>query len=425
LESSVPFSSSEMIEKYRNGGTTIAMGKPRVAYVEGRCLGGGSEINSGLYHRTPDEVLDHWGREYGVADLADMGRFFEQAESDLSVSPLPHAASPASLQLLQGATKLGWRALEVPRWYRYDAEGAGRKQSMTETFLPRARRAGARIEVDTRVLSLEGDRTSWLVSAQATDAKREYRSRSVFVCAGAVHGPALLKRSGIEPRAGSTLRLHPTIKIAALFDKEVNGIRPDVPVHQVREFAPRLSLGGSVSSQPHLHLALIDVPGGNALAALEWRRMAIYYAAVRDGKGSILCVPGVLDPVVRYSIGETGFLNLIDGLKRLSECLLAAGARTLYPSVTPGVALRSMRDVHSLVASLRPAHLNLMTVHLMGSSPMGERTDRCIVDSFGRVHGQSGLYVNDASMLPTSLGVNPQGTIMAFALRNAHAFLGT
>ena len=29
------------------------------------------------------------------------------------------------------------------------------------------------------------------------------------------------------------------------------------------------------------------------------------------------------------------------------------------------------------------------------------------------------LYVNDASLLPTSPGVNPQGTIMAIARRNA------
>jgi choline dehydrogenase-like flavoprotein len=38
------------------------------------------------------------------------------------------------------------------------------------------------------------------------------------------------------------------------------------------------------------------------------------------------------------------------------------------------------------------------------------------------VHGHQGLYVNDASMLPDSPGVNPQGTVMALARRNALAF---
>ena len=71
LDSCPPFSRREMEQKYRNGGQTVAMGRTKVAYVEGRCVGGGSEINSGLYHRTPPEVLDVWRREFQVADLAE------------------------------------------------------------------------------------------------------------------------------------------------------------------------------------------------------------------------------------------------------------------------------------------------------------------------------------------------------------------
>ena len=65
-----------------------------------------------------------------------------------------------------------------------------------------------------------------------------------------------------------------------------------------------------------------------------------------------------------------------------------------------------------------------MTVHLVGSCPMGERRDRCAVDSFGRVHDVAGLHIADASILCSAPGVNPQGTIMALARRNALAFLG-
>src|ERR1035438_8114417 len=63
-ESCAPFSIGEMEQKYRNGGLTPALGRPTIPYVEGRCVGGGSEINSGLYHRTPPEILEQWGREY-------------------------------------------------------------------------------------------------------------------------------------------------------------------------------------------------------------------------------------------------------------------------------------------------------------------------------------------------------------------------
>jgi choline dehydrogenase-like flavoprotein len=54
---------------------------------------------------------------------------------------------------------------------------------------------------------------------------------------------------------------------------------------------------------------------------------------------------------------------------------------------------------------------------------MGERADRCAVDSYGRVHGYENLFVSDASVLPDSPGVNPQGSVMAVARRNAQHFL--
>ena len=39
LDSCPPFSRDEMIQKYRNGGLTVALGRTKVAYVEGRCVG--------------------------------------------------------------------------------------------------------------------------------------------------------------------------------------------------------------------------------------------------------------------------------------------------------------------------------------------------------------------------------------------------
>src|SRR4029453_8363481 len=46
-----PFSLEEMVAKYRHHGLAAALGNPAIAYAEGRCVGGSTEINSGLYHR--------------------------------------------------------------------------------------------------------------------------------------------------------------------------------------------------------------------------------------------------------------------------------------------------------------------------------------------------------------------------------------
>ena len=54
---------------------------------------------------------------------------------------------------------------------------------------------------------------------------------------------------------------------------------------------------------------------------------------------------------------------------------------------------------------------------------MGEDRDLCAVDSFGASHEVRGLVVNDASIVNGAPGINPQGTVMALAIRNAEHFL--
>jgi cholesterol oxidase len=59
------------------------------------------------------------------------------------------------------------------------------------------------------------------------------------------------------------------------------------------------------------------------------------------------------------------------------------------------------------------------TVHPLGGCPMADDPARGVVDDAGRVHGYSGLYVLDGSIVPTALGVNPSKTIAALAERGA------
>ena len=42
-----------MRKMYRRRGMTPIMGTVPIGYAEGRCFGGGTEINSGFWHRTP------------------------------------------------------------------------------------------------------------------------------------------------------------------------------------------------------------------------------------------------------------------------------------------------------------------------------------------------------------------------------------
>jgi choline dehydrogenase-like flavoprotein len=425
-----PFSLDEMVAKYRHHGLAAALGNPAIAYAEGRCVGGSTEINSGLYHRLPDHLADEWQTTYAIDDFSPqvLNRYADQIESELTVSTVPGAPPPSSAALERGASKLGWRNVEFARVFSYDAEGRGTKQTMSRTMLPWARAAGAEIVPDCRVLRLvrQGDRA---VGARCRRRhpgggieRLDITADHVFVCGGAVQTPALLQRSGYRRGVGTGLKLHPTIKIAARFDHPFD--HGDVPMHRITEFSPNLTIGGSASRRGHVAMALSDagVPFDEALA--DWENVSVYYAAIRsEGSGRILAVPGMRAPLVTYALTDGDVSRLARGLVHLGELLLAAGATELYPSVLGGPVVRRLDELGAWWTSVTRSSANLMTVHLTSSMRMGEDRRRAATDSFGRLHGVRNLWVNDGSLLPDAPGVNPQATIMAIAARNCDRFL--
>jgi choline dehydrogenase-like flavoprotein len=57
--------------------------------------------------------------------------------------------------------------------------------------------------------------------------------------------------------------------------------------------------------------------------------------------------------------------------------------------------------------------------HPLGSAQMGAFPEHSVVDPDGKLWGMDSLYIADGSIVPTSLGVNPQLSIMAIATRIA------
>ncbi|HEU4731178.1 MAG TPA: GMC oxidoreductase, partial [Kofleriaceae bacterium] len=91
-----------------------------------------------------------------------------------------------------------------------------------------------------------------------------------------------------------------------------------------------------------------------------------------------------------------------------------AGFDRLLPDDLP--ALRRAR--------IRPWDLDLSAYHPLGTARMGRDPQSSVVDPDHRVHDVEALYVVDGSAVPTSLGVNPQVTIMAMATRAAERIAG-
>lgn len=422
----VPFSLEQMDRQYRAGGVTVALGRPSIAYTEGRCAGGGTEVNSGLYRRPAESTLARWRSQWEIRDFSD-DEFFancDEVEQALSVQPVPGAHTPASERLRRGAAVLGWDHDEIPRWMRYPDGGdaaTGRRQSMTRTYLPRATAAGATLlcnhRVDRLVIDLGRAFRAELTGPDGGPVTVDFDD--VVVCGGAIQTPALLQRSGIRGRIGQGLAVHPTVKLAARFGEAVNVI-DDVPVHQVKEFSPDLSFGGSASHPGLVALALTDSWAAMRDAVTAWPEIAVYYAAITsEGRGRVTALPGMADPLVTYRLTRRDRTLLGQGLARLALVMLAAGAIEVFPSFRGAPVIRNRADLATMSDTFRATAASVMTVHLCSTVPMGEDRSRAAADSFGRVHGTANVFVNDASLLPDAPGVNPQASVMAVALRNA------
>ena len=296
---------------------------------------------------------------------------------------------------------------------------------MTETFIPRFLKAGGRLVPETRIKRIVRDGRFWeLRGLNSKIGPIQLLAETVFLACGAVHTPALLRRSGLRHNIGNNLRLHPSIKVIALFEETVNSEKMGVPVHQVKAFSPRFGFGCSISSPEHIALGMLDHRDHLSEIIERWGRVAIYYAMITGvGRGTVRVIPPFNSPLVRYRLTRGDLGDLMEGLRRLSILLFEAGAVALYPSIRNGPVLKDPEDLRRLPAVADKKQTNLMTIHLFSSCPMGENREICATDSFGKVHGFKNLFIADASLLCTAPGVNPQGSIMAIVRRNALKFL--
>jgi choline dehydrogenase-like flavoprotein len=422
-----PFSLQEMAERYRNRGLNPVLGRPKIAFAEGRCLGGGSEINSGLFHRLPPETLEDWSRRFSLVDAGPerMAPDFEAVERSICVSKSAGPVPAAARLLRDGAAAMGWNCVEVPRWFRH-AAGADSpvRMTMKKTWIPRAQQAGARVLSDCRIHRLQRDGPAWLAVGEHAGRRISCRADAVFVCAGAIQTPLLLRRSGFRGSIGNTLGMHPTIKVVALFDEEVNYEGLGVPFFQVKEFSPRLTFGSSISSLPHLALAMLDHPQAAERVCANWRHAAVYYVSVTGAPtGRIRGIPFTREALVRYQIAPEELRDLASGMRNLCRLLLAAGAVELFSSISAPRAVRTMDDLAAIPDSVPRSRTNVMAIHAFCSSRMAGNPGRGALDSWGRLWNIPGLSVHDASVFCDSPGVNPQGGVMAFAHRNTRRYL--
>jgi choline dehydrogenase-like flavoprotein len=128
-------------------------------------------------------------------------------------------------------------------------------------------------------------------------------------------------------------------------------------------------------------------------------------------------------PVARYWPGGEDRAALRKGLEALARLYLAAGAERVYLPHAGTSPVSDEAELRAALSALTPERytLTLNSVHPQGTLALGPTANRGAVDPGGQLWGQPGIFVADASLFPTSVGVPPQVTIMALALAVADA----
>jgi choline dehydrogenase-like flavoprotein len=423
---------------YRDNGLTVAQGRPAIPVPVGRAVGGTTVINSGTCFRAPERVLSEWREEFGLDWAGDLDPEFAQAEEMLDVRPVDVERMGRNGQLvMEGAEALGlshgpiarnagrcFRCSSCPAGCRLDA-----KRAMHVSYLPRAAAAGARIRagVDVGRIVLEDGRARGVVGTARPDGRHDgapprpyaVRARAVVIAGGAIGTPELLLRSGVRSPSGligRNLHIHPAAWIGGLFEEEVRGWDGVMQSYYVDEWE-ELGLLMEATFTP-LAFGTQWLPGTgreHAERVLAYDRLGSNGVHLSDSSSGRVGVGADGTARVTYRLSRDDARKLVFGIARAAEIFFAAGASEVYSQIRGAPAIRPGQVAAFEASDPEPDELRLEAFHPMGTARMAAEPRRGVTGTDGAVHGTEALYVADASLFPTSIGVNPMITIIAMS----------
>ena len=413
-----------LVELYRDAGQTVTIGSPPIVLPLGKAVGGTTLVNSGTCFRTPGHVLARWRAEDGL----DLDLDFDRVEAELNVVEVPPELAGRNADLVRrGAAALGLSGGYLRRNVRgcvgsgVCAYGCppGAKQHVGATYVPKAVAAGAELLTGVRIRRIRTGRGGAVTGVEGDGVRVD--APRVVLAAGAMHTPALLaaNRLGRSPALGRNLSIHPATAARARFDEDVvlwDGVPQSYYVDALA--GDGIMLEGIAGPPDYLAMAIPGHGPEHRALMLDARRLAQFGVMVSDSaRGRVRSLRG--RPLIRYDLAPADAARFQRGLELLARIWFAAGAREVVVPVAGVPPLRDGDTAPLRAARVRPRDLTLMAFHPLGTARASADPTRGVLDSDLQVRGTPGLYVGDGAAVPSSLGVNPQITIMALATRLA------
>ena len=424
-------------------------------YWRGKGLGGSSIVNAQIAIRGVSDAFDEWAERgcegWSAADvLPVMDGFEHDPEAGRTGGAIPVYRAP---QESWGPVDRALRDAALAEGYPWnpdlnaaDGEGVscypinsrdGHRVSTNEAFLEPVRqrpnleiRGGALVD---RVLIRDG-RAAGVRVHRPGEGWTEIPARAVLLCAGAVHSPAILLRSGLgDPAALSALG------IAVVRDL------PAVGQHFMDHPIVRMTLPlrpGAISRDPHQRHTNCCVTYSSGLAGGGRRDMILIGFNHRGlGEGGLPSAQGGVgaalfnafsrgavtlasaDPAANPVVEE----NMLDDMRdrvRMRDALARLARLAAHPAmaaVADPITFAETGLSFPAVMALSDAEQDALLLeqaadiqHAAGTCRMTAYEDpRGVVDPDLQVKGVPGLFVADASVMPADCRANTHFTCVA------------
>ena len=385
--------------------TKLYLGAPQstadqgVGLLAGSCLGGGTVVNYSTSFRTPDDVREEWAAA-GVPEFEsdDYTHSLDAVCERLGVNQEHNTPSSRDATMQRGLSELGWHVDAMPRNVRGCDQGEecgycglgcrlGAKQSTAKTWLVDAAQEGTRLLVGTRAerVIVESGAARGVEARTAAGHRVTVRARAVVAAAGALHTPALLKRSGLaNPNIGRHLKLHPATAVWGTFDEE---LRPWEGAMQALYSDEHRHLDGNYgvkyeTGPMNPHLLVPFAPWRSGRHHEELMRALPHTAPIgvllRDRDGGEVRVGRDGEPVINYRLSDFDMQHMRRGMDGAAEILETAGAKRIFTSQSKWVSYDPAAggSVERFMAAADAAgygagQISLGSFHIMGSARMG------------------------------------------------------
>lgn len=439
---------------WKNGGLNFD-DNLRIAIAQGCCLGGSTIINDAVCFNTPGPVMEEW-RNLGVDFSNDeWSSHLQRVNNILHVTEVTEDELNRNNRMLrEGAKRLGLKDHRNNFRNCINCMQCGfchlgchyeTKQNVLVTYIHQTlQRPDSKIKIycncnvdkivyrNSIVEGVEGNFVD-------IDGNKTYRirvnSKIVIISAGAIASSKLLLKNRIcEDVAGRGLCLHPGIQVIGDFDYEIKGNQGIPMAYTVHDFGVTRRTDESVKTSGYdgcefliesIFLPLMQFSIALSASGIIQHRSLIqrfnnYSMAgivVRDTNLGRISLTATGRTSVAYELAEKELKALAKGAEVLGKMWFKLGAKRIIVPHRQMSIINSEADISSLMEKITtdPKNLLIGSAHPQSGNRIGTGPTNSVVDSDCKVHGFTNLFVCDASVFPTAVGVNPQITVMTVA----------